>query len=488
MLVSQILRQRYQIIELIGSGGFGDTYLAIDRDFPGQPKCVVKHLSPKNLDPFAVKTAQRLFFDEAETLSRLGEHDRIPRLYAYFEEDSQFYLVQEFIAGQELTSEFKPGERWSEPKVINLLQELLAILAVVHQEDTIHRDLKPANIMRRNDDGKLILIDFGAVKRVVNIDSEGKKNSTVAIGTPGYMPLEQAAGKPGKYSDIYALGMLAIQALTSLTSEYLPQESDRFKEILDEQQINISPRLKTVLSKMISWKVENRYADANEVLEALNHTDILPPPITPAPTDNSQQPPVVRSGKDLPDTIIIESNSSYKLPAILSALVLLIGGGIYAWRGINQPPKINYAQLEIYLQNQQWQQADEESDRLLLEIAGESSALDPESISEFPCESLQTIDELWTSNSQGRFGYTPQKKVYLETGNDLGEYTQTTYEAFGDEVAWRTFGVWSLYGDLKFTEIAPVGHLPSPGKVGNDGELRIREPGRLLSRFDECGL
>ena len=141
------------------------------------------------------------------------------------------------------------------------------------------------------------------------------------------------------------------------------------------------------------------------------------------------------------------------------------------------------------MQNKQWQQAEQESDRFLLKVAGESSALDSESINKFPCKSLQKIDQLWTSNSQGRFGYTPQKKAYLATGNEFDNYTQSSYEAFGDQIGWRTFGVWSLYGDLKFSDIAPIGHLPSPGKVdGEQDELRTRERGRLLSRFDACGL
>lgn len=488
LLKQKTLRQRYKITELIGGGGFGDTYLAIDLDFPGQRKCVVKHLSPKNLDPQAVKIASRLFIEEAETLSRLGEHDRIPRLYAYFKEDGQYYLVQEFVEGQELTSELNPREPWSEPNVLSLLQELLAILVVVHQEGTIHRDIKPANIMRRSSDHQLVLIDFGAVKRVVNVDSQGVTDFTVAIGTVDYMPPEQAKGIPGKYSDIYAVGILAIQALTGLTSVDLPQDSDRFEQILDEQQIRISPRLKTVLSKMISFKPQNRYQDAESALQALSNTDITPP-IREIYPDNLHPPtptPTQETSNGAGTTLLIPKSNK---PAILSAIALLIGGGVFVWQRFTSAPEIDYSQLKIYLQNQQWQQGDQESDRIILEVAGESSALDQESINEFPCESLQTINELWISNSDGRFGFTPQKEAYLETDNELGEYTQSTYEAFGNQIGWRIFGAWSLYGDLKFTDIAPIGHLPSPGQIGaSQEELRTRERGRLLSRFDACGL
>jgi serine/threonine-protein kinase len=153
----------------------------------------------------------------------------------------------------------------------------------------------------------------------------------------------------------------------------------------------------------------------------------------------------------------------------------------------------NYAQLETYLQNQQWQQADAETDKLILKIAGEHSALDAESSDKFPCKSLQKIDELWTENSDGRFGFTPQKKVYLETGNEFDEYVESTYEAFGNKVNWRIFGAWKRYEDFNFqgidVAITPRGYLPSPGRVAADKQdLRTREREMLLSRFDACGL
>ncbi|MGK7895304.1 MAG: GUN4 domain-containing protein [Xenococcus sp. (in: cyanobacteria)] len=472
MLINQILRQRYKIIERIGSGGFGDTYLAIDLDFPGERKSVVKHLSPKNSDPEAVAIAQRLFKTEAECLSRLGEHDCIPRLYSYFEEEGQFYLVQEFIEGDNLVAQFQSGNRWSEEATISFLQELLEILAFVHQEETIHRDIKPANIMRREDDGRLFLIDFGAVKEILTVDEKGQTNLTnltVGIGSVDYMAPEQAMGKPGKYSDVYAVGMLGIQALTGFISRDLPQDSSRLREVLEQLKINISPQLESVLSKMISFQPQNRFADAVEALEAvrkLSDTFILPdPPVLPEPSDN---------------------NLPKKLLLILFGAIALAGAGVYAFQLSQQP---NYAQLDKYLQNKQWQQADQESDRLLLKIAGEDGALDAKSIANFPCQALSKIDQLWTDNSEGRFGFTPQKQVYLETGNKIGRYTESTYEAFGDRVDWRPFNSsWSLYGDLKFTDIAEVGHLPSPGKVAADQPiLRWQERWMLLSRFDKCG-
>lgn len=436
------------------------------RSPPGEPHRVVKHLCPKDNNPETLKIATRLFETEAKSLAKLGEDDRIPRLFAYFRENSAFFLVQELVEGKDLTEEFKLNQKWSEGSTVEFLQELLSILSVVHQQNTIHRDLKPANIMRRERDGKLVLIDFGAVKEVTTVDRDGKTSlvdPTVGIGTMAYMPPEQAMGQPGKYSDVYTVGMIGIQALTGLASMDLPRYPDEFDEILTEQQIKISPNLKAFLFKAIANQVKDRYANASQALQAL-----IPPEINP------DIPPLK---KTFPKKLIL---------GILSAVTLISGGvGTFIFWS-NKP---DYAQLESYLQAQNWSQADAFTDQIILKIAGEDNALDRNSINQFPCESLQKIDRLWTANSDGRFGFTPQKEAYVETGNEFNDYTQSTYEAFGDRLAWRLFGVWGLYKDLKFTDIAPVGHLPSPGRVSPEQKnLRFRERGNLLTRFDACEL
>lgn len=477
MLIGKILLKRYQIVEEIGRGSFGHTYKAIDTAFPGKPYCVVKHLSPHNDDSKALEIATRLFETEATVLSRLGEHDQIPRLFSYFEEDGEFYLVQELIKGQTLSKEFQSGRRWSEEETVNFLRELLEILSVVHKENTIHRDLKPANIIRRDSDGKLVLIDFGAVKEILTVDQDGQTDSTVGIGSLTYMPLEQARGRPGKYSDVYTVGILGFQALTGLTSSDLPHDPERFREILIEEQIEISPNLESVLCTMISYQPTDRFADAAEAFKTLPVTE------QPKPTPSPQllEPTVLINRANFPKKLLLGA---------LGATSLLGAAGVYAFKSFNQP---NYAQLETYLQNQEWQQANTETDQLILEVAGENSALDAESSNNLSCKALEKIDNLWTENSNERFGFTPQKKAYLETGNEFDEYVESTYEAFGERVDWRIFGAWKRFDDLSFaqinTKITPSGYLPSPGKVAeNKQDLRIREREMLLSRFNACGL
>ncbi|ARV60461.1 serine/threonine protein kinase [Nostocales cyanobacterium HT-58-2] len=271
-MIGSLLDQRYQVVELLGKGGFGHTYIAQDTRRPGNPSCVVKHLKPATNDPDVLQTARRLFSREAETLEKLGNHDQIPRLLAYFEENEEFFLVQEFIDGHPLSVEMSPGTRWDESQVIQLLYEILPILDFVHNNDVIHRDLKPQNIIRRHSDNKLVLVDFGAVKQVQmysHMSPEQQiKNQTIAIGTPGYMPSEQAQGRPRPNSDIYALGMIAIQALTGLSPKQLA-EDPKSGEIIWQQYAQVSDPLAAIISKMVRQYYKYRFNFADEALEAL---------------------------------------------------------------------------------------------------------------------------------------------------------------------------------------------------------------------------
>ncbi|MBO3459803.1 protein kinase [Aetokthonos hydrillicola Thurmond2011] len=277
-MIGKLLDHRYQVLRVLATGGFGQTYIAQDTKRPGNPICVVKHLKPANSEPKVFDTAKRLFRSEAETLEKLGHHDQIPRLLAYFDENQEFYLVQEFIEGHALSDELVSDQRWSEGQVIHLLQEVLAILIFVHNQGVIHRDIKPDNIIRRASDKKLVLVDFGAVKQLrasyiqtsPTLVFTGAVNPsvTVAIGTPGYMSTEQGQGKPRPNSDIYALGIIAIQALTGVPPMDL-QEDPQTGEILWQQMVSVSDEFAAVLTKMIRYHFKDRYQSASQVLQAL---------------------------------------------------------------------------------------------------------------------------------------------------------------------------------------------------------------------------
>jgi serine/threonine-protein kinase len=263
----QTLDSRYRIIEYIAKGGFGKTYLAEDTQLPAKDKCVVKQLYLSVDDPNFIKIARRLFKTEAETLHNLGTHDQIPRLLAYFEEDEKFYLVQQYIEGHTLTQELEEGKPWTEARVIELLRDCLNILNFVHSKNVIHRDVKPDNLIRRNSDGKLVLVDFGTVKEIIAEQTQ-LVPATVAVGTRGYMPTEQARGKPRTTSDIYALGVIAIQALTGTHPIKLPENNNG--ELVWQDKASCGPQLKEIVAKMTRYHFKERYQNAEEITAALS--------------------------------------------------------------------------------------------------------------------------------------------------------------------------------------------------------------------------
>lgn len=344
------LSSRYSIIRHLGGGGFAQTYLAEDSQLPGNHLCVVKQLKPQATDPETLQVARRLFDTEAQVLYKLGNHDRIPRLFAYFEENQEFYLVQEFIEGHDLNQEILPpqtlgslhcrggalvpalagggspvpGGVMQEEKVIIILQEILEILDFVHQQNVIHRDVNPRNIIRRNVDGKLILIDFGAVKEIATqITNPHPKNSlSVSIGTPGYMPSEQAHGNPKLSSDIYATGAIAIQCLTGINPYQLPKDPDT-EEIIWQDKTSVSPEFAKILDKMVRYDFRQRYASAGETLAAIKELTTPLVGTVPVALPAAKKPPKSRS------------KLYWKISAIASLIGISILASIYAVHTLN---------------------------------------------------------------------------------------------------------------------------------------------------------
>ena len=267
----KILDGRYKIITVLGSGGFSETYIAEDTRLPGNPLCVVKQLKPVNNKSEQLQVARRLFKSEAQTLQMLGNHNQIPQLLAYFEEEEEFYLVQEYIIGRPLNGEIPTGERLPEPAVIEMLKDILQTLVFVHKNGVIHRDIKPSNIMRRELDGKLVLIDFGAVKQISTqvLNSQEQTAFTIGIGTKGYAPREQCLGYPQFSSDIYAVGMIGIFALTGIPPHELPIDENEEVKWVDKATTSIA--FAKILSKMVFENYQQRYQSATEALQALQH-------------------------------------------------------------------------------------------------------------------------------------------------------------------------------------------------------------------------
>ncbi|MEO1445601.1 MAG: CHASE2 domain-containing protein, partial [Cyanobacteria bacterium J06635_11] len=276
-MLGQTLAKRYKLTRILGAGGFGQTYLATDLQQQSQQhQCVVKQLKPASQDASFLSVARRLFETEVKILNELGDHAQIPHLLDSFEEDNEFYLVQEFIDGQSLEEEIKQAGKFSESEVISLLEGVLPVLEFIHDHHVVHRDLKPDNLIRRKDDGKIVLIDFGAVKEIRTRLVTGEQTAlTIGIGTQGYTPSEQLSGKPRYSSDLYALGMTAIHALTGRSPTALPEDGGS----LDPQWeaiAEVSPGLAIVLGKMTRHYIYQRYQDVASVRHDLSRLEALP--------------------------------------------------------------------------------------------------------------------------------------------------------------------------------------------------------------------
>ncbi len=254
---------RYQVVKVLGSGGFSQTYVAEDTRRPSHPQCVVKHLKLLRDDPSFLQEVRTRFQTEAKALDQLGTHDQIPQLLACFEDNQELFLVLEFIEGHPLSDELA-GKRLSEAEVIALLLDVLSGLKFVHSQQVVHRDIKPNNLIRRQRDGKIALIDFGAVKTIQPQITNSPP--TIRIGTPGYTPPEQDAGNPGFNSDLYALGITAIQALTGLHPSQLV---DADGQVSWQHKVEVSHGLAAILTRMVCRFSIERYQSAQECLDDL---------------------------------------------------------------------------------------------------------------------------------------------------------------------------------------------------------------------------
>jgi serine/threonine protein kinase len=299
-----ILVGRYVPLKLLGKGGFGAAFLARDRYTPAMRQCVVKQFQPSgDLTPSQLQIAQGLFEREGAVLEELGNtHPQIPDLLAFFElevagkspgqTDRFFYLAQEFIDGQNLEEELAQKGKFSETEIREVLTEILKVLKFVHEHGSIHRDIKPSNIMRRRD-GRLYLLDFGAVKQVTSGAAAPGGKASTGIYSMGFAPPEQMAGNvvyPA--TDLYALGVTCI---TLLTGKQPGELYDSYSNGWNWRAFAIvSDRLEAVLNRMLLATPSQRFQSADEVLEALNAPTAS---TSPAPSANVLPSPAAGSSQ-----------------------------------------------------------------------------------------------------------------------------------------------------------------------------------------------
>jgi serine/threonine protein kinase len=408
---------RYRAVQTIGAGGFASTFKAVDEHRLGTP-CVIKQFLPRQQDSDSYQKAVDLFTQEAVLLKDLGSHPQIPELKAFLAQNNQLYIVQEFIEGNNLLQEFEQRGSFEAADIIQILKLLLPVLQFIHDRRVIHRDIKPSNIIRQSN-GNLILIDFGSSHQSYTHLFDRRTPQTA---TPGYAPPEQMRGRVFPSSDLFSLGLTCLRLLTGC----FPDEQgidplfdersqvwcwgDRLSNLRQENE-----RLSHVFDRLLQTDLKQRYQSAQAVLEDLaDATEICW--VTTANSAISPEP--------LPD--------------------------------------VDFIHLESLLVDRAFQAADRETWQIVLKLTNRTAQnnLTLNSLETLPEAALHTIDRLWYTYSQGRFGLRVQQEIYQALGG-TAEFDFSLWEKFAERVGWCCDRHWLNYSELNFSGDAPKGHLPT---------------------------
>ncbi|MDJ0618213.1 MAG: serine/threonine-protein kinase [Calothrix sp. MO_192.B10] len=320
--LSQIPLKGYTIVKELGQGGFGTTYL-VTSVVNNHRLYALKHFTFPNHEPHKYATAQRLFQREVAILQTLNGHSQIPKFIDYWQEKQESYLVQEFVPGKLLGEELEQGKK-SEDYIVNFLTEILEILRFIHRKQIIHRDINPNNIIRRSSDNQFVLIDFGAgaIQKVATATKLTQvQTPPTRIYTPGYAPIEQTQGHPQFNSDIYALGITAIQMLTDIEPQNF--QTDMNGEIIWRESAQVSDRLAEILATMVRYDWRNRYQSVDEVLEALRQPTGCNSPTQVLGVANNLNPSQAELGRNQINIILFGLLAGVSAIAILSAAGIL---------------------------------------------------------------------------------------------------------------------------------------------------------------------
>ncbi|MGJ3249326.1 MAG: protein kinase domain-containing protein [Elainellaceae cyanobacterium] len=270
-----LVNNRYRVRQVLGRGGFGQTYLAHDT-YRFDDLCVLKEFVPLTKTPQLVEKSRKLFEQEARVLYQIN-HPQIPKFLAWFTENERLLIVQEYIDGKTYSDLVRDRQvarhSFSEAEVIEWLWDLLPVLDYIHGMNIVHRDISPENIMLPNGQSKPVLIDFGVVKQVVTQIWTGQTNpasggQASVIGKFGYAPPEQMRlGQCFPCSDLYALGITATVLLTNQKpSPVADPMSFDWRQFCNTP---VSDRFGQLLDKMLAERPKDRYQTARQVIADL---------------------------------------------------------------------------------------------------------------------------------------------------------------------------------------------------------------------------
>ena len=462
----QINNGRFIIQSVLGTGGFGITYKALE---PSTGKLyAIKTLNSTMQLQEDFAEQQVKFINEALTIKGF-DHKHILKVDEVIQEGILFGVVMEYIDGLTLFKYVQNQGQLSEREALLYIDQIGQALEYMHGKGNgvLHRDIKPSNILLRQNKQEAVLIDFGLTRSIAT------KSMTASL-TEGYAPIEQyrRQGNFGPHTDVYALAATLYYLLTAdgLKADKNLKKEEKFSPVpaLNRKYENeplpaprhynsrISSRVNDAILQGMEIEPEKRTATVLKFRENLGLVRTPPPNPLPASEEGGLKSAV-------------ETPPPNPLPAREE-------GGLKSSCGMD------YRKLQNYLQAGKWKKADEETRRVMLAVAKREQEgwLDTKSIDDFPCEDLSIIDKLWVKYSNGKFGFSVQKRIYQGFGGTRS-YDGKIWDKFGDKVGWRKGGNWLYYKDITFDIKAPEGHLP---RGGGWGAARLDRGGLLLSRRD----
>jgi serine/threonine-protein kinase len=463
----QLQNGKYVIEKVLGRGGFGITYKA-RHTFLNYDVVIKTPNEDVKSDPNYPKYVER-FIKEGRMLAQLSNdpHPHIVRISDLFQEGDTYCLVMDFIPGESLWHFVGRKGALSETEAVEYIRQIGSALSVVHQKQLVHLDVTPHNIMLRNT-GKAVLIDFG-----IAADMSPPSTLSRTFGNRAFAPDELRKGERHPTVDIYCLAASLYYAVTGqCPAKSFERKYDGIELKAPKQLVpSISDRLNKAILKGMALEAQDRPQLVQEWLQ------LLP-----------QKSQIQRQERAIEQPILDRKKPKYQkqqpTPTLLSKSLDQIDD-LSSERGVD------YTNLRDLLEASKWKEADRETLAVMVKAAKREKQgdLDIESIEQFPCKDLRTIDQLWVKYSNGHFGFSVQKRIWESIGGKPGNYDYEIHKKFGDRVGWLKWGSkwlglkkeeqWLSYSEITFTLNAPQGHLP----LGWDRSVEIPRSAILTSQY-----